>query len=153
AARLSVDRTSDFSIGEPAGFIAGDFLQNGMQISFSINAIPFRLPLLGAHNMENALAAACAAAMTGVPLTTSAAALAAYEGIYRRNQLIGSKNGITLIDDFAHNPVKCAAAIRACQPIAAKLIAWLQPHGYGPTKFLRKDFVEEIGSALRPGDE
>ena len=39
------------------------------------------------------------------------------------------------------------------QPIAPKVIAWFQPHGYGPTRFLRKDFVEEIAAVLRPEDE
>ena len=63
------------------------------------------------------------------------------------------KNGVWLIDDYAHNPVKCAAAIEACQPIAPKVIAWFQPHGYGPTKFLRNDFVHEMGKVLRPQDE
>lgn len=67
--------------------------------------------------------------------------------------MLGNKNGVWVIDDFAHNPVKCAAAIRACQPIAPKVIAWLQPHGFAPTKFLRHDFVKEIAAALRPGDE
>jgi UDP-N-acetylmuramate--alanine ligase len=41
----------------------------------------------------------------------------------------------------------------ACQPIAKKVIAWFQPHGYGPTRFLRADFVKEIAAALRPQDE
>ena len=58
-----------------------------------------------------------------------------------------------LIDDFAHNPVKCAVSIAACQQLAPKVIAWFQPHGYGPTKFLRNDFVHEIGQVLRPEDE
>ena len=58
-----------------------------------------------------------------------------------------------MIDDFAHNPVKCAAAIRACQPVASKVIAWFQPHGYGPTRFLRNDFVTELSNVLRPQDE
>ena len=49
--------------------------------------------------------------------------------------------------------MKCAAAIEACQPIAPKVIAWFQPHGYGPTKFLRYDFVQEIAKVLRPEDE
>jgi UDP-N-acetylmuramate--alanine ligase len=49
--------------------------------------------------------------------------------------------------------VKCAAAILACQPIASKVIAWFQPHGYGPTKFLRNDFVTEISAVLRGNDE
>lgn len=58
-----------------------------------------------------------------------------------------------MIDDYAHNPVKCAAAIRSCQSLATKVVSWFQPHGYGPTKFLRKDFVDEISAALRPQDE
>jgi UDP-N-acetylmuramate--alanine ligase len=67
--------------------------------------------------------------------------------------VIGKKQGVMLIDDYAHNPAKCAASIRACQAIANKVIAWFQPHGYGPTRFLRNDFVQEIAQALRPEDE
>ena len=103
--------------------------------------------------MENAVAATAVANQLGVDLTTCSAALKKYEGIYRRHQVLGNKNGVWVIDDFAHNPVKCAAAIQACQPIAPKVIAWFQPHGYGPTKFLRNDFVEEIANVLRPEDE
>ena len=80
-------------------------------------------------------------------------ALKEYEGIYRRHQVYGNKNGVWLIDDYAHNPVKCAEAIEACQPISPKVIAWFQPHGYGPTRFLRNDFVKEIAKVLRPDDE
>jgi UDP-N-acetylmuramate--alanine ligase len=76
-----------------------------------------------------------------------------YEGIYRRHQVYGNKKGVWLIDDYAHNPAKCAASIRACQLISSRVIAWFQPHGYAPTKFLRNDFVEEIAGVLRPGDE
>jgi UDP-N-acetylmuramate--alanine ligase len=103
--------------------------------------------------MENATAAAATAALMGVPLATSAESLKTYEGIYRRHQVYGQKNGVWLIDDFAHNPVKCAMSIAACQPLAKKVVAWLQPHGYGPTRFLRNDFVQEISSVLRPDDE
>jgi UDP-N-acetylmuramate--alanine ligase len=66
---------------------------------------------------------------------------------------LGIKNGVYVIDDYAHNPAKCAASILACQPIAPKVIAWFQPHGYGPTSFLRHDFVKEIAAVLRPTDE
>jgi UDP-N-acetylmuramate--alanine ligase len=155
AASLSISAGNDFALepGTGAGYEAGDFHQNGLEISFSINKIPFLLHALGKHNMENAVAAAAVAAMAGVSLQTSAAAISKYEGIYRRHQVIGKKDGVVLIDDYAHNPVKCAASIRACQPVAPKLIAWFQPHGYAPTKFLRKDFCEEISAAVRPGDE
>jgi UDP-N-acetylmuramate--alanine ligase len=88
-----------------------------------------------------------------VPYKVSAEALNNYKGIYRRHQVYGVKGGVTLIDDFAHNPVKCARSIEACQPISEKLIAWFQPHGYGPTKFLRHDFVAELAKVMRPQDE
>lgn len=154
ASKFSQDLKNDFSTDDaPAGYQAGNFSQKGLHISFTINEVPFFLELIGKHNMENAIAASAVAAMTGVKLETSSKALERYEGIYRRNQLLGKKNGITVIDDYAHNPVKCAAAITACQPIASKVVAWFQPHGYGPTKFLRNDFVNEISKVLRPGDE
>ena len=155
ARKLSVDPGNDFAINAPgqAAVQATDFKQEGLSIQFRINGEPFELNLVGRHNMENALAAVAVAVQLGISLKTCAAALRNYEGIYRRSQVLGSRNGALIIDDFAHNPVKCAAAIEACQPIAPKVIAWFQPHGYGPTKFLRKDFVEEIGRVLRPSDE
>ncbi len=103
--------------------------------------------------MENALAASAVASQLGVDLKISAEALKSYEGIYRRHQVLGQKHGVWLIDDYAHNPIKCAVSIEACQEIAPKVIAWFQPHGYGPTRFLRNDFVTEIGRVLRPTDE
>ena len=154
ARQLSKDQQHDFALnGSQAGFLATDFHQAGLMISFKINGVDFKLNLVGKHNMENAVAASTVAYQLGVKLETSAGALASYEGIYRRHQLLGKKNGVYVIDDYAHNPVKCAAAIEACQPIAPKVVAWFQPHGYGPTKFLRHDFVEEIARVLRPGDE
>lgn len=155
AAQLSADLNLDFCHHEncQAGYIARDFKQEGLAISFTINHVPFEMKLVGRHNMENALAAAAIANILGVDLNTAAEALQQYEGIYRRHQVIGNKHGVWLIDDYAHNPAKCAASIEACQPIAPKVIAWFQPHGYGPTRFLRHDFVQEISRVLRPEDE
>ena len=155
AKTLSQQRANDFGINndDDAAFIARGFKQDGLSISFKINQVPFTLNQVGKHSMENALAAATVAEMLGVSLETSAKALKHYKGIYRRHQVMGKKNGVLLIDDYAHNPVKCAVSIRACQPMAPKVIAWLQPHGYGPTRFLRHDFVKEISSVLRATDE
>ncbi len=155
ARKLSQDIKQDFSIDDsfPAGYIAKDFTQNGLEVQFTIRHSPFTVHAIGKHNMENATAAVAIANQTGVDLYTCSVALKNYEGIYRRNQVYGNKNGVWMIDDYAHNPVKCAAAIKACQPVAQKVIAWFQPHGYAPTKFLRYDFVDEISKALRPADE
>lgn len=161
ARQLSQNSKQDFSGNEefPAGYQAKDFKQAGLVIDFSINkadsleSAKFSLNIVGRHNMENALAATAIANQLGVELAKCAAALKNYEGIYRRHQVLGNKKGVWLIDDYAHNPVKCASSIEACQPIAPKVIAWFQPHGYKPTKFLRNDFVKEIAGVLRPEDE
>ncbi len=155
AQQLSQEIQQDFSTNPEryAGYVATDFYQQGLIIGFKIQNVDFHLHLAGKHNMENAVAAVTIANRIGVSLEACAAALEKYEGIYRRFQVLGSKNGVWLIDDYAHNPVKCAAAIEACQPIAPKVIAWFQPHGYKPTKFLRDDFVKEIGKVLRMEDE
>lgn len=147
--------TQDFSIQVDAqvGYVATGFKQDGLHIKFFINETPFTMQVMGAHNMENALAATCVAAQLGVPLETCSKALEHYQGIYRRQQVVGEQGGVMLIDDYAHNPVKCVAAIRACQPLAAKVVAWFQPHGYGPTRFLRQDYCIEFVNALRPQDE
>jgi UDP-N-acetylmuramate--alanine ligase len=155
AAALSVDASNDFKVGkqEGVGYCAEAFRQEGMTISFLVNEEPVYLQQIGQHNMENALAAMAVAHQVGVPLAVAAAALKEYKGIYRRHQVWGQKKGVWLIDDYAHNPVKCAAAIRACQPVASKVIAWFQPHGFKPTRFLRHDFVKEFAAVLRGGDE
>ncbi len=152
---LSQETKFNFSsdVNSDAGYIAKKFSQKGFAIHFTIEQIPFILHTLGKHNMENALAAVAVANQLGVDLDSCAASLKNYEGIYRRHQVIGNSNGVWLIDDYAHNPAKCAASIEACQPVASKVVAWFQPHGYGPTRFLRNDFVEEISRALRPQDE
>lgn len=136
-----------------AGYNALNFSQQGFNLSFEIKGQKFEMNAIGQHSVENATAAIAVAHQIGVDLKTCAESLKHYEGIYRRHQILGQKNGIWVIDDYAHNPAKCAASIRACQPLANKVVAWFQPHGYGPTRFLRSDFVEEISHILRPQDE
>jgi UDP-N-acetylmuramate--alanine ligase len=153
--KLSVNNAWNFSTdsNHAASFHASQYQQEGFHSSFKINDVHFALQSPGRHNMENALAATTVASLIGVSMDTSAAALKNYEGIYRRHQVLGFKKGVWVVDDYAHNPAKCAAAIAACQPVSNKVIAWFQPHGYGPTKFLKHDFIEEFTKILRPEDE
>ncbi|CAN5443323.1 UDP-N-acetylmuramate--L-alanine ligase [soil metagenome] len=153
--KLSVNTDFDFSTDEniPAGYVAKDFAQSGFHVTYKVAGVSFSLNTVGKHNMENALGATAVANQLGVDLQVCADALKQYEGIYRRHQVLGNKNGVWVIDDYAHNPAKCAASIAACQYIAPKVVAWFQPHGYGPTRFLRNDFVKEIAAVLRQQDE
>lgn len=155
AKELSVESLNDFSTipENNTRYFASDFFQSGLTIQFTIDAVPFKLNTVGRHNMENALAAVAVANQIGISLEICADALFQYEGIYRRHQVLGQKNGMYVIDDYAHNPVKCASSIEACQAIAPKVIAWFQPHGYGPTRFLKNDFIAEFSNVLRQEDE
>ena len=154
AKTLSANSENDFGFeNDNAGFNATNFKQNGFHLSFEVKNQTFEMNAIGQHSVENATAAIAVAYQIGVDLKICAESLSKYEGIYRRHQILGNKNGVWVIDDYAHNPAKCAASIKACQPLAEKVVAWFQPHGYGPTRFLRKDFVEEISKVLRPQDE
>lgn len=153
AKSLSVNINNDFGFETEAGFTAKNFKQEGFKLSFEIENQEFTMNAIGQHTVENATAAVSVANQIGVDLKTCAESLSKYEGIYRRHQILGQKNGVWVLDDYAHNPAKCAASIKACQPLAEKVVAWFQPHGYGPTRFLRQDFVEEISNTLRENDE
>ena len=154
AKSLSTNSENDFGFeDENAGYSAENFEQDGLSLTFEVRAQKFQMNSLGQHSVENATAAIAVANQIGIDLKTCADSLATYEGIYRRHQILGRKNGVWVIDDYAHNPAKCAASIKACQPLAEKVIAWFQPHGYKPTRFLKDDFIQEIADSLRPQDE
>lgn len=158
ARAFSTGQRNDFGY-EGSCWVQGlDFRPVGTGIFFRARhkgeLVRVELPLPGQHNMENALAAIAAALKVGVPLRTCAEALATWKGIHRRHQILGTHNGITLVDDFAHNPAKIAASIRSCQSFTSgRVLAWFQPHGFGPTRFLRHDLVQEIARALRPAED
>lgn len=151
AKAFSSQQNKDFGTG--TDLEGEDLVQSGFCISFKVRGVTFNIPTIGAHNMENALACLGVADLLNVSLEDSSKALATYPGIYRRHQLLGKAGGVTVIDDYAHNPAKIAASINACKPVAAKLMAWFQPHGYAPTRFIRTELVEEIVQSLRPQDE
>jgi len=149
---LSQGASFDFGTLEESGIRGTDFCQQGFSIRFRVNSSPCVIPVIGKHNMENALAAIGASVAAGIPVEKAAASLATYEGIYRRMQLVGEKNGIFVIDDFAHNPQEIVAAITSCQQIGKCVYAWFQPHGFGPLAFMYREMVETIPPVLREGD-
>ncbi|HEX2933960.1 MAG TPA: UDP-N-acetylmuramate--L-alanine ligase [Bacteroidales bacterium] len=149
---LSQNTKLDFGTTEGIGYIGKNFNQTGFQIQFIVNGIPFKIPVIGKHNMENAMAAIAVAGAIGIPVENAAKALENYVGIYRRAQLVGEKNGIYVIDDFAHNPAEVAAVIKACQQIGKRVFAWFQPHGYGPLRFMHEELAEKVTEVLREAD-
>jgi UDP-N-acetylmuramate--alanine ligase len=141
-----------FGLGAGAAVRGVDLALEPGGAGFTVEGVRFTLPVPGRHNVTNALAALAAGRAVGVPLAEMAAPLARFEGVGRRFQSLGTARGVEVVDDFAHNPAKLAAALATAQARSGRVLAVYQPHGYGPTRFLRRDFVETFATALRPAD-
>jgi UDP-N-acetylmuramate--alanine ligase len=113
---------------------------------------PVRLRVPGRHNVANALAALLAATAAEVPLAAAAEALGAFAGIRRRLEVVGTAGGVTVIDDFAHNPDKITATLETLHAFPGRLLLMFQPHGYGPLRLMKDAFVETFAGQLAPED-
>jgi UDP-N-acetylmuramate--alanine ligase len=98
------------------------------------------------------LAALAAAEAAGVPLKEAVPAIAEFRGVRRRLEVVGTANGVTVIDDFAHNPDKIAATLSTLHDFPGRLLIMFQPHGFSPLQKMRNEFVEGFASGLAPID-
>jgi UDP-N-acetylmuramate--alanine ligase len=106
----------------------------------------------GRHNIANAAAAITAAVAAGAPVDEACSALSSFTGIRRRFDIVGSANGMTVIDDFAHNPDKIAATLATLHNFPGRLIVLFQPHGYGPLRLMGADLIDAFAKHLYPAD-
>lgn len=114
---------------------------------------PLILPMPGLHNLSNALAAIAAASAAGIGIGHAAYALRSFEGLARRFDVVGTTpSGITVIDDFGHNPEKCAATLRTLKATPGRVIAFFQPHGYGPLRQMGEELAATFARELDPDD-
>jgi UDP-N-acetylmuramate--alanine ligase len=99
------------------------------------------LPMLGGHNVQNALAAITVAQEMGMNDDAIREALSGFKGVKRRFTKTGEANGITIIDDYGHHPVEIAAVLAGARSAAeGQIIAVVQPHRYSRLKALFEDF-------------
>lgn len=109
----------------------------------------FELAVPGEHNRLNAATALAALELAGADRATAERALGAFEGVDRRFQLVGSRGGVTVVDDYAHNPTEIAAALRTARARTdGRVIAVYLPHVYERTRHL----AAELGAALGLAD-
>jgi UDP-N-acetylmuramate--alanine ligase len=101
-----------------------------------------QLGVPGEHNVSNALAAISAVRAYVLSLKDAAKALEGFAGIRRRLEVVGSAAGVTVIDDFAHNPDKITATLATLHAFPGRLLIMFQPHGYGPLKLMREQFID-----------
>lgn len=125
----------------------------GDRIRMDVLGVRVELPLVGDHNAANAAMAMAAAVAAGVDAQEAAAALAAFRGVARRLQLVGERpDGVTVIDDFAHNPAKVAASIAAVKPKASRVTLVFQPHGFTPARRMQDDLAAALADTFGADD-
>jgi len=110
------------------------------------------LAVPGRHNAMNALAALGAIHALGLPLGEAAASLSRFAGLKRRLETVGTAGGVTVIDDFAHNPDKIAATLATLTAQPGRLLIMFQPHGYGPIAKMGQELAETFAKGMREGD-
>lgn len=179
AAALPAGRVVGFSVEGLGDLIARNIVEEPFAISFDLMALspsPSRRPAAGSsrsqwereedegerhrvhlqvpgrHNVANALAAIGAAQAAGVSLAEAAAAIQGFTGLRRRFDLVGQAKGVTVIDDFAHNPDKIAATLATLHAHSGRLVVLFQPHGFGPLKVMRRELAAAFGDGLARGD-
>jgi UDP-N-acetylmuramate--alanine ligase len=141
-----------FGLCEACTVRAQDVLLTPDGARFSIAGVHFTLPVPGKHNVSNAVAALAACQALGLRFSQMAAPLARFAGVARRFQSVGRARGVEVVDDFAHNPDKIAAALSTARARGRRILAVFQPHGFGPTRFLRDDLIAAFTRGLRPTD-
>jgi UDP-N-acetylmuramate--alanine ligase len=109
---------------------------------------PMRLPMLGQHNVQNALAAIAVGVEMDIDEETIRSALAGFKGVKRRFTRVGEAGGIQVIDDYGHHPVEIAAVLKAARQAGARdVIAVVQPHRYSRLAALFEDFCTCMNDA------
>ncbi len=152
---------SDNRIGYGFDSPGADFMGKDLQlqadgVTFALEAEGERhevqLAVPGRHNASNALAAIAAASAIGIRLEDAVHALARFEGLRRRLETVGKAAGVTVIDDFAHNPDKIDATLATLRAQPGRLLIMFQPHGYGPLKKMGEELAESFAKGMAPDD-
>lgn len=125
-------------------------IKNG--VAYKLKNHDFKLSLIGAFNVSNAAAAIACVSLLGIDPLKAASVLEDFLGTKRRLDVIGIKNNITVIDDFAHNPDKIKASVSALKDYKGRLLIVFQPHGFKPMKMLGSDIIKVFASLLDSDD-
>lgn len=153
----AVSRVGTFGLSDGADWQAHDLVAGGRATRFVVRRHgkpfgAFDVPLLGHHNVRNALAAIAVATEVGIGPERIAEGLHAFAGVKRRLEVIGVADGVTVYDDFAHHPTAVAetlAGLRASNP-DARIWAVFEPRS---ASSCRRVFQDDFARAFAVADQ
>ncbi|MCA8887358.1 MAG: hypothetical protein KDA46_00895, partial [Parvularculaceae bacterium] len=156
---IVASRKRTYSLGDSsANYIAENISPRPFGVSFDVvesatgERVSIALKMPGRHNVSNALAAIAAANAAGIDLVEAAHALESFAGVRRRLEFVGEKSGVIVIDDFGHNPDKISASLKTLHEFPGRLIIMFQPHGFGPLRKMKDEFIECFATNLDADD-
>ena len=144
--------TITFSIDSPSRYRATDISYNPFSTDFSVDNIHFTLSLPGKYNLYNALSCIAILSEMGIPLSNIASRLHDFQGIERRFDIHLSNGKYLVIDDYAHNPHKISSLMQAIKNIRKGICYIFQPHGYGPTRMMKNEYIDAFAENLDDSD-
>jgi UDP-N-acetylmuramate--alanine ligase len=147
---LGLDHHSEFGSEEEVTELFDEWLAAVPEVvrGWELDPVDFDLIVPGEHNRQNAAAALAAVELAGVARAEAAAALARFEGVGRRFELVGEAGGVTVYDDYAHNPAKVAAAIATARArTEGRVLVVFQPHLYSRTRHVARELGAELAAA------
>ena len=129
-----------------------DYFESGGYCGFHYKGTAFQCPTIGRHNAENAHAAVVLCDLLGLNLSAVRNALSSFAGIERRLERVGEASGVTVIDDYAHNPAKIRAGWQALAPGHRRILGVWRPHGFAPLASMMNELAETFAEVCRPDD-
>jgi UDP-N-acetylmuramate--alanine ligase len=149
---ISPKNAITFSIDSSSKYRAMDIFLKPLSTDFSVNGAHFSLSLPGRHNLYNSLSCIAILSEMGIPLKYIANVLHEFHGIERRFDIHLDNERYLVIDDYAHNPHKISSLMQAMKNIRKGVCYIFQPHGYGPTRMMKNEYIEAFVQNLDDSD-
>lgn len=150
--KLSLPGAVTFGIDTKAKYQAKDLTLKPLSSEFTVNGVRLKMKIPGKYNVYNALACLATLAEFGVPLEKCVKPLETFRGIDRRFDVHLDDGQSFVMDDYAHNPHKIESMMQMASNIRDSITYIYQPHGFAPTRMMKKEYIEAFAKNLRPQD-
>lgn len=150
--KITPGEVTAFSIHNPSKYRAAKIIYKPFSTDFSLNKTNFSLSLPGKYNLYNALSCIAMLSEIGISLKTIADFLPEFQGIDRRFDVHLNDRNRLVIDDYAHSPHKISSLMQTVKKLNKHICYIFQPHGFGPTRLMKKKYIEIFTENLRDSD-
>lgn len=150
--RCNFNKAINFSIDTDSDYKAEAIEYQPFATTFNLHGINFRLSLPGKHNLYNALSCIAMLSEIGTKLEDIHQILSDFAGLDRRFDVYLNNGQNLVIDDYAHNPHKIENLMESMKKICKSICYIFQPHGFGPTRLMKQEYIEVFIRHLRKED-